>query len=266
MGYINSQFHTTFDDDITISNQLNALGYSVTASAVKDIRLANGWRHRQVNKDQKEEQWGETFAMVEQALQDGAARSFGREKLQTNLRQQGYRATEDHVRAALKTLDERGIAARQPGRKPRRRTRLPIVPGPNHLWSIDGHDKFRNYGIEIYAGIDVYSRRIVWFYCGNSNRTQASVARQFLEAVAFYGICPRFIRSDKGSETPLIADAQFSFYKKRKEDQGLSETDVAALPLRSCYFYGSSTANIKIEGFWRQLIDGCTLVWIVSRV
>jgi hypothetical protein len=151
--------------------------------------------------------------------------------------------------------------------KRKRQLRAPCIPGPNYLWSIDGHDKFRNYGIEIYAGIDAYSRRIIWFYCGNSNGTQASVARQFLEAVAHYEICPRFIRSDKGSETPLLADAQYSFYKKRKEDQGLPQTALAAIPLRSCYFFGSSTSGVGVGAFWRQLIEGCTLVWMVgSRI
>jgi hypothetical protein len=139
-----------------------------------------------------------------------------------------------------------------------------IIPGPDYLWSIDGHDKFRNYGIEIYAGIDAYSRRIIWFYCGNSNRTQASVARQYLEAVAKLGIRPKFIRSDKGSETPLIADAQYSFHKKLRRAQGLPEAALDNLPLRECYWFGSSTSNVKIEGFWRQLIAGQTLPWMVS--
>jgi hypothetical protein len=263
VSHINTQFHTTFDDDKTIASQLNTLGYPTTASTVKDIRLANGWRHRQVTTEQKTEQWEQTYTLVGQALEEGTARSLGREKLQTSLRQDGHRATEDHVRAALAILDGKGSDARKPGMKRKRGTRVPVIPGPNHLWCIDGHDKFRNYGIEIYAAIDAYSRRIIWFYCGNSNRTQASVARQFLEVVAHYEICPRFIRSDKGSETPLVADAQYSFYKKRKEAQGVSETILAALPLRRCYFFGSSTSNVKIEALWRQLIESCTQVWMV---
>ena len=32
-----------------------------------------------------------------------------------------------------------------------------IIPGPNQLWSIDGHCKLSFYGIEIYAAIDAYS-------------------------------------------------------------------------------------------------------------
>lgn len=33
-----------------------------------------------------------------------------------------------------------------------------IVPGPNFAWSMDGHLKLKDYGFEVYAAIDVYSR------------------------------------------------------------------------------------------------------------
>jgi hypothetical protein len=98
---------------------------------------------------------------VGQALEEGTARSLGREKLQTSLRQDNYRATEDHVRAALVILDEKSSDVRKPGIKRKRRTRVPVILGPNHLWCINGHNKFRNYGIKIYATIDAYSRRII---------------------------------------------------------------------------------------------------------
>jgi len=43
--------------------------------------------------------------------------------------------------------------------------------GPNYCWSLDGLDKFRQFGIQIYAAIDMYSRKIIWTYCGHSNRS-----------------------------------------------------------------------------------------------
>jgi hypothetical protein len=177
VGYIDSQFHTTLNDDSTIASQIESRGYPITASAVQRTRLAYGWRHRQVTEEQQQEQWEETYTRVGEAVDEGSARSYGREMLQTNLRRHGYRATEDHVRAAIKLHDAEGSEARKPGIKRKRQLKCLIIPGPDHLWSIDGHDKFRNYGIEIYAAIDAYSRRIIWAYCGNSNRTQASVAR-----------------------------------------------------------------------------------------
>ena len=58
-----------------------------------------------------------------------------------------------------------------------------VVPGPDWLWRLDGHDKLARFGIEIYGCVDAYSRKIIWFYVGSSNRTQVSVLRQYLYTV-----------------------------------------------------------------------------------
>lgn len=47
-----------------------------------------------------------------------------------------------------------------------------MVPGPNFVWSNDGHDKFSFWGIQIYAAIDAFSRYIIWCCIGISNRPQ----------------------------------------------------------------------------------------------
>jgi hypothetical protein len=76
--------------------------------------------------------------------------------------------------------------------------KISLILESDHFWSIDNYDKLRNYGIKIYAEINAYSRRIIWSYYGNSNRIQASVIRQYLEAVAKREIRPRFYASIKG--------------------------------------------------------------------
>jgi hypothetical protein len=75
------------------------------------------------------------------------------------------------VRAVIKLHDTGGFKARKPEIKRKRAFKRSVIPGPDHLWCINGHDKFRNYDIEIYVTIDAYSRRIIWAYYGNSNRT-----------------------------------------------------------------------------------------------
>jgi hypothetical protein len=65
------------------------------------------------------------------------------------------------VRAVIKFHDTEGSEARKPRIKRKRALKHPVIPSPDHLWYINGHDKFRNYGIEIYAAIDAYSRRII---------------------------------------------------------------------------------------------------------
>jgi hypothetical protein len=81
------------------------------------------------------------------------------------------------VRTAINILNVKGSEARKSGIKRKKKIKRLIIPGLNYLWAIDGHNKFRNYSIEIYAAIDAYSRRIIWAYYGNSNRTEASVIR-----------------------------------------------------------------------------------------
>jgi len=264
VSFIDNEFHTTLHDDSTIARLASERGFSISARQVRRLRTAKGWKHRTKNSAEREENWAKTFDRVGQALAEGTVRSYGREMLHSNLRRQGYRAREDDVRNALKLQDPVGSEARKPGAKRKRRLEY-IVPGPNYLWSIDGHDKLANYGIEIYGAIDAYSRRILWFYVGNSNRTQLSVVRQFLTAVQRYGLCPTYIRSDRGSETPLVADAQYSFFIDKCRADGVSEEALQQLPLRDCYFYGASKDNLKIERFWRGLIEGITLPWMVRN-
>jgi hypothetical protein len=266
VSFIDTQFHTTLNDDATIARELNDRGFPVSARQVRSIRTAKGWKHRTRDTAERQLNWSETFDRVGQALAEGTVRSYGREMVYSNLRrQQGYRARQDDVRNALKLQDPVGTETRKPGAKRKRRLEY-IVPGPNFLWSIDGHDKLASYGIEIYAAIDAYSRRILWFYVGNSNRTQLSVVRQFLNAVQHYNLCPDYIRSDRGSETPLVADAQYSFYIQRRRADGVPEDALESIPLRECYFYGTSTLNVRIERFWRSLIDGMTLPWMVRCI
>jgi hypothetical protein len=42
VSYIDSQFHTTLNDDSTIASQLESRGYPITASTIQRIRLAYG--------------------------------------------------------------------------------------------------------------------------------------------------------------------------------------------------------------------------------
>ena len=57
----------------------------------------------------------------------------------------------------LKWLDPAGVAGRRLQLTTRPRGTY-MVPGPSFVWSIDCHHKLSMYGIEIYAGIDAFSR------------------------------------------------------------------------------------------------------------
>ena len=114
-----------------------------------------------------------------------------------------------------------------------------ITPGPNFLWSVNGHDKLRAFGIEIYGAIDAYSRYVTWIYVEISARTAVSVLSQYLTAVKVMKSQPCFIRSDRGGETVLMTDAHWQLRSTVKKN----------IPFAQCYFYGTSTANQRIESW-----------------
>src|SRR5207248_7760718 len=116
------------------------------------------------------------------------------------VRQFGHRARQYDVANAQRLFDPQGVASRVPGMRKKRLENY-ITAGPDYLWCLDGHDKLAQYGIEIYDAIDAYSRKIIWSYVGNSNRTRLSILKQYLQAVKARGLCPSFIRTDKGTET-----------------------------------------------------------------
>lgn len=67
----------------------------------------------------------------------------------------------NRVANILRNVDPEGHATRDFAQQ-----RFPrgiyTVPGPGRVLSVDGHHKMSMYGIEVYAGIDAYSR-----YCGS---------------------------------------------------------------------------------------------------
>jgi hypothetical protein len=119
---------------------------------------------------------------------------------------------------------------------------------------MDGYLKLAPYGFEIYAAIDAYSRYIIWVYVGISSRTTVSVLRQYLDVVKVSKRQPRFIRSDRGTETILLAEAHYKLQQSKHPEIQISD----------CYLYGTSTANQRIESWWMQLSRGLIFKWRVS--
>lgn len=128
------------------------------------------------------------------------------------------------------------------------------MPGPNFLWSVDGYCKLSKVGIEIYAGIDAYSRYIIWIYVGITNRTAVSIFRQYLDTLSDHQTQPRKMRSDHGTETPLAAAAHHAL--RRSLDSNIEFKD--------CYWFGTSMANQRIESWWGQLSKSLLYQWRVS--
>ena len=137
----------------------------------------------------------------------------------------------------------------------RKRQENYIVPGPDWLWCLDGHDKLARYGIKIYSSVDAYLRKIIWFYIGVSNRTQVSVLYQYLHTIKTLGYYPNYLRTDRGRETPMMADAYYYLYHTAcLHDDTISDEAFNNICFADYYLFRKSTGNIKIEGLWNQLI------------
>ena len=128
------------------------------------------------------------------------------------------------------------------------------VPGPDFIWCCDGHDKLAAWEIEIYAGIDAYSRFIPWIYVGITNRKPISIALQYVKVVKQFGHHPDILRTDCGKETTLLGEVQYA----------LARTSAPGTALDECHFYRTSKKNQRIESWWSQLEKSKLYRWRVS--
>ena len=106
--------------------------------------------------------------------------------------------------------------------------------------------KLELFGIEIYAGVDAYSHSITWIYVGVSARTAVSVLRGYLDTVESCGFLPLMLRSDRGSETPMMAEYHLFLWKTLNPE----------VMLREIYRYGTSVKNQHIESWWNMMTKG----------
>ncbi|PUU80029.1 hypothetical protein B9Z19DRAFT_1063777 [Tuber borchii] len=150
-------------NDSKILGFLTKEGYPLTIKILKRLRLALGMRrcfhptefavHNEIMRQ-----------AIQSQLENGQTTLYGRQYTYQILRQCGIPAVRDRMFNILYEVDPIGIANRR-----LHITNMPrggyFVPGPNYVWSIDGYHKLSMYGIEIYAGVDAYSRfDTIWLY------------------------------------------------------------------------------------------------------
>ncbi len=109
------------------------------------------------------------------------------------------------------------------------------VEGPHHLWHVDGNHKLIKFNLVIHAGIDGFSRTIVYAKCADNNTAETAL-EAFKVGISKYG-CPSRVRTDMGGENVLIADYML-------ETKGLN---------RGSILTGKSTHNQRIERQWRDM-------------
>ena len=244
---------------------LQRQGWPITKRGLKRIRLHPDRRWvRRINSDEerlalleKTEQ-----VIIEMTRRSNAISGYGKSLLQPYLRQQKQLwVPRDPLFAMYKIMFPNEIEMRK--RMFRRKKGQFLVPGPNYQWCIDGHDKLKAYGFEIYAAIDAYSRNIIWFYVGHSATTALSVLKQYLAACGAYGIRPWYLQADRGRETPLVAAAHWSFALAA---EGRVEWNGRAFQqgkrLKDSYKAAQSTKNVKIEKWWESMLHISSRQWV----
>lgn len=273
LAHVKRAYQETSLNDEEVASMLRRAGFSVTtARHIRSVREKHSWNKRDMIAEHQEARLERTKELILTAIKSGVGRAWGRTHFSAwlQLHHPEVNARDAHVQRALHDINLEFGRDRRPEYKTKRRHQA-IFDGPDHVWSVDGHEKFANFGIEIYAGIDAHSRRILWAYVGVASRKQVSVAKQYLETVRRYNVCPQRIRSDRGSETPFMADIHFQFYLQHLIDQGIVQgevTDEQNLKeiFRDCYVYGTSIRNIRIESFWSRLLKHQLMPWLVRHL
>jgi hypothetical protein len=231
-------------------------GFTIEPRRLQKIRLEEGVRllrsTRWLDEADEEAQMVRLQEIVEEELEKGTIEDFGRTHLYYHFRALGHRdvvIAHRRLFEAVKRVNPEGVRRRLSQHiRVKRKLR---VPGPNFMWSIDAHDKLKRFGFEIYAGIDSYARFITWCYCGVSAHTQFGVFAQYIRVVEEHGCFPHLLRSDRGVETAMMADAHLALHRKLDPNTSFS----------GVYRYGTSKMNQRIESWWQQMSKSALRRW-----
>jgi hypothetical protein len=208
--------------------------------------------------------YGETSAEQEEAFREAVRRvivdrggsAYGRGSISTALRLEGVHIPQNPLRQVMRELDPRGVESRMFASNMRRGEMQ--VAGPSQVFSVDGYDKLKDFGFEIYAFIDGYSRYVPQVYIGIDNRTAVSVLKQYLVLIRRTMQIPQLLRGDKGVETPLMAWAHVLLRRVQHlivQEQANHGRDHTPLHFNQAFSWGKSTRNIRIERWWKGLAE-----------
>lgn len=278
-------------NDTKLHQHLTREGFTISLWGVEQLRR-NLDIHRRFEPSVVSERQGllRTYLTEEKSTQS-VVRRLGGTIMQTHVRRQRFNLPRDAVREVYKEIHPNEANRRK--QKFHRRRGGWTTPGPNYIMSIDAHCKLAEYGFEIYAAIDAFSRFITWCFVGFSALTAQSVFAQYMYYVKRTGFIPQVIRSDHGVETGLMAGAHYylsagvkqerfppNFTPYRGPDDPVQYTFEGNIPSKSppngsfdkpldwraCWSYGTSTMNQRIESWWLRVSEGRSLFWRVSLV
>ena len=123
--------------------------------------------------------------------------------------------------------------------------------GPNHIWSCNGHDKLKQFGITIYGFIDAWSRKILGVFVHVTNNNPRHIGVYFLQLAIKAGGIPLKVTSDYSSETGDMATWQMYLLHQHGTIQGQQLTEEEA---SNRMHFTKSTRNQRIKSLWSQMM------------
>lgn len=162
--------------------------------------------------------------------------------LQAALAIRQIRVRRSTVIELMHEIDPEGVALRRQRALKRRRF---FTHGSNYIWSSDGHDKLKPFGIAIYGCVDAWSRKVLSFEVGVNNSDPRWVAYHYLHTVRRIGGIPVQTCTDHGTETVHMAALQVYMTAKYANEP----MQVA----QRAHMFTTSPRNQKIESLWSLL-------------
>ena len=108
------------------------------------------------------------------------------------------------------------------------------------------------FGFPIHAGVDGYSRKILWLEVVRSNNLPNTPAQLYLNSVKKLKGWLIIVRTDCGTENGMLAAIQ-CYFRSDGTDSFAGER---------AHQYGTSTRNQRIENFWYHLRKMRSHWWI----
>ncbi len=181
-------------------------------------------------------------SQLDSVLEDVKAEhpNAGEVMLKGHLLQQGITIPREKLREAIHRVDHENTVNR---RSVVIKRRVYSVTHPNALWHIDGNHKMIRWRLVVHAGVDGFSRSVVYIKCANNNRA-ATVLASFMEGLSVFGM-PDRVRSDHGGENIDVWRHMISVHNNQ-----------------SCVLTGSSTHNERVERLWRDVRHDVTSAFI----
>ncbi|KAJ5449521.1 uncharacterized protein N7458_005970 [Penicillium daleae] len=223
-------------------------GFRVSEPTLERLRKRLGIQLRTNCPLQRQQQRLEIEVLLTEELGIGDVEGYRRRILYHHLRRHGFLFPQHRVFEVYRSLRPDSLLRRSYDLQRSRGEYW--CPGPNFVWHVDGYMKLAQFGVEVYAAIDGYSR----------TRTVVSVLSQFLDTLAELSYQPEIIRSDLGSETSLIGDAQWAL--RQVFDPEATHGD--------CLFSGSIPEQVALLAVYmptlRRVIGEYAKTWNIHNI